>query len=316
LSSIVDTSKYNYIPLICSGTGRPLLVRSRWKTSLLVFLISVAYAILSSINMEPTSVLLPQTTTNEDIKRTAFSTDSFFRTEDRIFSIRPDQMATTEIGNNKTGLWTREFPALLTAASVGKELSAWGLLDGHLIVLDGNGAMIPDNPDISILGLTDPVDACIYGVGISSDGASLIVLYGRKPQYLVALRREESGFIVKANLKMKEEVTTSSQITFSSDGLSALARTGDGLFFYDATRKKFSQVIPRFNAEDLRIFSQDNGFITLLSGNQGKAAIVIKSNRIIACLPVKRMITQLELNDNKLNLISEGYGTTLGVDRR
>lgn len=236
---------------------------------------------------------------------------------ERKFSIRSDQMAASEINEMESVLWTREFPALITSASVGKELSVWGLMDGRLLILDGNGALVSDNPDIQALNLTNQLDACIYGVGISPDGSSLIVLFGRNPQYLIAFKREWSGYKVITTLKMKEAVLTSSQITFSSDGYSALARTGEGLLFFDARKTRFSQVMPADRTRNLRIFPKDtDGYTVLLSGDSGMSAMVVRSNLSIATVPVESTVIEFMLDDSIVKLRSLENEIILRLGRR
>jgi len=303
--------------LPCTGTGRPLLVRSRWKASLILILLAAVYVVLSNVDLESVTVLIPRGQAYTSHPQKPDSDSAFFREGKRKFSIRSDQMAATEINGEGSALWTREFPTLLTSASVGKELSAWGLLDGRLLILDANGALAADNPDLLALGLVYETDACMYGVGISPDGNSLLVLFGRNPQYLMALRREGTTYKVRSSLKMKENVTTSSQIAFSADGSSALARTGDGLLFFNARRTRFSHVMPASEARSLRIYPRDaDGFTVLLSGDTGVNAVIVRSNLLIARMPVEAAVMEFMLDDSGVNFVSGTGSVSMELGRR
>ncbi len=267
--------------------------------------------------MESVTVLIPRGRAYTTQQQKPDSDAAFFGEGKRKFSIRADQMAATEISGEGSALWTREFPTLLTSASVGKELSAWGLLDGRLLILDADGALAADNPDLMALGLVGETDACMYGVGISPEGNSLLVLFGRNPQYLIALRREGTAYKVRSSLKMKENVMTSSQIVFSADESSALARTGDGLLFFDARRTKFSYVMPASAARSLRIFPRDaDSYTVLLSGDAGMSAVIVRSNLLIARIPVEAAITEFMLDDSGVNFVSGTDSVSMEVGRR
>ncbi len=68
----------------------------------------------------------------------------------RYFILRPDQQGVTEISGDGTFLWSLEFGTPITASSISASLSAWGLLDGSIKLLDKEGRVLNElNPSAS-----------------------------------------------------------------------------------------------------------------------------------------------------------------------
>lgn len=287
-SSIVDTLKPNYIPLSFQGTGRKQLPKSRWRIPLLIFLASVVYVLLAQTRVDKAIILTPSARILETEQTNQASEHARYIENGRIFEIRSDQMAAAEVDPQGNIRWTREFPTLITALSAGKSLSAWGQLDGRIIVLKEDGSIFPFSPSLSEIAPVEEKFSCIYGVGISPEGENLLVIYGRQPQYLIAFSRNKDGYKAEAVQKMKNSMVSSGQMIFSQDGRSALLQSGDGLIYFDAKHSRFSPVTRQSRISESSIVNWNgDGFAALYQGTEERGILVTRSG-----LPVIRLNLQ------------------------
>lgn len=134
----------------------------------------------------------------------------------------------------------RDFGFPVTAFSRGEKLSAWGLLDGSIKLLDEQGNLIQDL-DPARMGVVTRI-RCVYSLAMDSEGENLIAVYGSDPQYLLAMRRGALGYEVVASLELVARAITSMSAIFARDDSHALAVTADGLYHYDPRRGRFSRV--------------------------------------------------------------------------
>ncbi|MDX9827871.1 MAG: hypothetical protein RBT73_09010, partial [Spirochaetia bacterium] len=68
---------------------------------------------------------------------------ALYKEAGRSFLIRPDQQGIAELNDEGTPLrWEREFGSIITTAAASQSLSAWGLLDGKLFLLDREGLIL------------------------------------------------------------------------------------------------------------------------------------------------------------------------------
>ena len=106
----------------------------------------------------------------------------------RLLVVKTDLSGIQELARTGDVLWSRDFPAPVTSASAEADLTAAGLLNGSLMVLDRQGAVVLDaRPGPSRIRV-------IYGVSLSQDGRLLAAVSGIDPQRITLWRRSESGF--------------------------------------------------------------------------------------------------------------------------
>lgn len=269
------------------------------------------------MNVGQATILTPGKTALVSTKAVLSESAAQFNESGRTFVLRPDQLAVSETDEKGASRWTREFPNIITSASVVKQLSAWGLLDGSVYILDNKGSLSSYSPDMAALKLVDSNNACAYGVGISPGGDTLLILYGHQPQYLVALTRNNDGYKIKTSIKMKKSVLTSSQILFSEDGYSALVRSGEGLIFFDARRFRFSLVGQPHLAEDARIVPwMAYGFAVLADGSGKRSILAVRNGLQIARLSVADEVNGFEADASTLKISTDSSVTRMELSRR
>ncbi len=106
----------------------------------------------------------------------------------RLLVVKTDLSGIQELAPTGDILWSRDFPAPVTSASAEADLTAAGLLNGSLMVLDRQGAVVLDaRPGPSRIRV-------IYGVSLSQDGRLLAAVSGIDPQRITIWRRSDSGF--------------------------------------------------------------------------------------------------------------------------
>lgn len=227
--------------------------------------------------------------------------------ENRLFIIRPDQQAVTEIDSEGRLLWSQEFGTPITSSSVSGKASAWGLLDGSIKLIGDKG---------TIAGELRPADyaidssyPCIYSAAISSGGASIAAIYGLESQYFLVFAKKGGIYELTYKKKLTEPVRSSAAAAFSGDGSCAIARTAEGLMFYDV-RKKAGKIIQNrfFGGENtaLKILPiRSDAFAVLLEKGHERFSGLLKRGAVEAIFPVARDTSGMSFYDNILALSSD-----------
>jgi hypothetical protein len=153
----------------------------------------------------------------------------------RIFNVKSDLSGLIELDRNGRALWERDFPTLMTAASLQGDLLLVGLLNGSLVLLDRKGMPLFEYPP---KGSRIPV---IVGDAVAPDGSLLAAVSGIGPQYLTVLRRQNAmnprnsaalGYTATAVVILPSEYRREVRIAFSPDSrcLVLEGKGGPGLF--------------------------------------------------------------------------------------
>ncbi len=153
----------------------------------------------------------------------------------RIFNVKSDLSGLIELDRNGGALWERDFPTLMTAASLQGDLLLVGLLNGSLLLLDRKGMPLFE---YSPKGSRIPV---IVGDAVAPDGSLLAAVSGIGPQYLTVLRRQNAvnprnkaalGYTATAVVILPSEYRREVRIAFSPDSrcLVLEGTAGPGLF--------------------------------------------------------------------------------------
>jgi hypothetical protein len=154
---------------------------------------------------------------------------------DRIFNVKADLSGMIELDRNGETLWERDFPTLMTSASLHGDLLLVGLLNGSLLLLDRKGSPLFE---YSPKGSRIPV---IVGDAVAPDGSLLAAVSGIGPQYLTVLRRQNASnprsstapaYAVIAKVGLPSEYRREVRIGFSPDSryLVLEGTAGPGLF--------------------------------------------------------------------------------------
>jgi hypothetical protein len=225
----------------------------------------------------------------------------------RLFILRQDQQATTEIDGEGRLLWSQEFGTPITSSSVSDTISAWGQLDGSIKIIDDKGGSIGEvrPADYAI----DSMYPCVYSVAISSDGAYIAALYGLESQYFLVFTKKSGTYELAYKRKLTGSVRVSEAAAFSDDGSCAIARTADGLVFYDV-QKKAGKIIKNrdFGGETTALKILPLGtdtFAFLLAKRQGRFAGLLKRGAVEALFPVGQDAAGISYNADIL-AISNG----------
>ena len=278
--------------------------RTRNRSILAAVLAGFAYLLLAQQGLLHEQVLkiekLPGTAgLSNGIPSSAKGQSGYFESSDRQFMLREDQQGVVELDANAQGMWSREFGAPVTAASVTPSFSAWGLLDGTVHLLDVRGSSI-HVLDPRAKGL-DSRYACVYSVGVSRRGDHLALLYGLEPQYFAMFKREGPDYTLLMKKRMEREVKNAQPASFSNDGTSVIVKTGDGMEYYDLRRSSVQTVQGRkFSGESDMILSPlgTGNFAFLLDRNGTRFAGMFRNGALSAMFPVLSSSDTLQVKEN------------------
>ncbi|MCX7025898.1 MAG: hypothetical protein NT061_00085 [Spirochaetes bacterium] len=223
----------------------------------------------------------------------------------RIFIVRPDQQAVSEINGEGRTIWSREFGSTLTSASATAGHSVWGTLGGDILIQyapDNFKEILPES-----LGL-DSAQACIYATAISIDGATAAVLYGLDPQYALFFVDKGIGYSLVHKQKLAESTTRAQGAVFSEDGAYAVMGTEAGLLVYDV-KERTSNLIhaERFGGGEVESHMEAWGkdSVAILSSVNGEKYLSIIRNGIMeACFKVDDDATGLSIQSSDSLVVS------------
>lgn len=226
----------------------------------------------------------------------------------RLFLLRPDQQGLSEIKRDGSFLWSIEFGTPITASSISASLSAWGLLDGSIKVLDESGRSIAAlNPSSSEV---DSKYGCIYGIAVSSTGEIIAAIYGIDPQYFLIYAKSGDGYKLLSSRKLDKQVRSAQELAFSTDGDFAVGRTGDGLAVYDVAKKR-SRIVHAtdFSGEaelQLKPIGKD-GFVFLLAKGDKRFSGLIRKGALEAIFAVDGAARSISVDESGFLLNSEDW---------
>ena len=227
-----------------------------------------------------------------------------YMTGDRLFILRPDQQAATEIDNEGRLLWSQEFGTLITNSSISGNVSAWGLLDGSIKLVGESGTIVSElRPEDYSVASGYP---CIYSVAISHGGASIAAVYGLEDQYFLVFAKNGGTYELAYSKKLAQPIKSSSAAAFSGDGSCAIVRTAEGLVFYDVRKKEGKIIRNRYfggNAASLKILPIGaDTFAILLAKGRERFAGMLKRGAVEAFFPVAQDTAGMFFHDNILAL--------------
>ena len=222
---------------------------------------------------------------------------------ERSFILRPDQQGLSEIDRSGLVLWELEFGTPVTAASVSASISAWGLLDGSIKIVDGNGGILHDlKPSAKGISSAYP---CIYGVAISEKGESVAAIYGLDGQHFVVFAKKGDDYELVYDMKLDAWARTAQSLSFSGDGSSVMGRTADGLVFYDAVNRRARIVHADYFAGEAEISIEplwEDGFVVLLARGHDRFVGLLRKGGAVAMFPVDESFSDLSIENDSFTL--------------
>ncbi len=266
----------------------------RWSKRFRRFAVyAIASILLLLLSQRP---LLPQPSlevslnlTKETLEpKAAESERAFFNEAGRSFLIRPDQQGVValeeESGNPK---WEREFGSIITAAAVSDNLSAWGLMDGRIFILDQDGVMLriidPRNDGVKS---TQP---CVYALALSAQGESVAILYGIFPQNFLLYERKAGFYSLSYTKELQKDLRSTQSAAFSNQGAEVLVKTAEGLLYFDRNTGKGAVLHQeRFAGEQEMLIKAlgETGFAFLTATADKRHAGVIQHGALAAYFPL------------------------------
>ena len=129
----------------------------------------------------------------------------------RIFIVKADLSGIIELDRTGEAAWSRDFPALMTSASIPGDSLLIGLLNGTLLLLNGKGSPVYEH---AVGGSRLPV---ILGAAISPDGSLIASVSGIAPQLLTVLRRQGQGFGEMDREVLVSDFRREVRVSFSPD---------------------------------------------------------------------------------------------------
>ncbi len=216
--------------------------------------------------------------------------EGVFEEAGRSFHIRPDQQGIAERDEEGSGFrWEREFGSLITTAAATQNLSAWGLLDGRVFLLDRAGAVLrifdPRQEGI------DSAHACVYALALSEQGESLAVLFGILPQYVLVYERKSGFYSLSYTRKLQGDLRSAQSAAFARNGRSLLVKTADGLVFFDRDRGKGALLHPGRFAGDGEMLIEgfgDDSFALLKASADQRYAGLVRHGALEAYFPLPK----------------------------
>jgi len=219
----------------------------------------------------------------------------------RIFILRPDQMGALELDKQGAARWTREFGTPVTAFSAQSTLSAWGNLNGTLLLLDDTGKLI----DIgSNLPWRASAFQCVYAIAISKDQKAFAVIAGYKPLMMSLFVKDGAGFKMAKSIKLDGKADAEIPMVFSNDDSWLMAALPDGLAMLDTKTGRYLHQERKSIIRSLTPFGQSQISVLVQDSNGEKLEIYDKGVEVYA-LPVEESTYDVVDGSNSLILTEE-----------
>jgi hypothetical protein len=144
----------------------------------------------------------------------------------RIFNVKTDLSGLIELDKTGGVLWERDFPALMTSLSLQGDSLLVGLLNGSLLLINGQGSPLFE---YSPAGSRIPV---VAGTAVAPDGLLFAAVCGIGPQSLYVFERQSAGYALRAALPLPSDFRRELRMGFSPDSryLFLEGVSGAGLF--------------------------------------------------------------------------------------
>jgi hypothetical protein len=269
---------------------RELKRNRRWRHSAVYSIGALALLLLSQRPLLPRpGIEISQIRLENAADRaTALPSEGIFEEAGRSFRIRPDQQGISERDEKDLGFkWEREFGSIVTAAAVSQNLSAWGLLDGRVFLLDRDGSIVRViDPKLEGVDSSYP---CIYALALSDQGEALAVLFGILPQQVLVYERSSGFYSLSYSKPLMKDLRSTQSATFSRDGKSLLIKTADGLVYYDRDARKGALLHPELFAGEEELLIKDlelDGFAILKDSDGGRYAGILRHGALEAYFSV------------------------------
>jgi len=186
---------------------------------------------------------------------------------DRLFIVSTNRAGVSELVAGERFGWEREYTSVITGFDAKGGLTAVGLLDSRVQILDGSGAV---SLELDMKG--SRINA-VYGCALSEDGSRVAVVHGIDPQYLSIVEvAGESPEI--SDYSLETEFRTSRYLRFFGADRFLLIERADGmkiLDLSDGTEYLIESAAPFLDAGNI----QNENLIWAVFGNARAAELII-----------------------------------------
>lgn len=219
----------------------------------------------------------------------------------RIFILRPDQMAAMEMEKQGKARWSHEFGTPITAFSSQSTMSAWGTLDGTLLVVDREGNEIKTG---TALPWSNSAFSCIYGLAISKDQKALAVIAGYKPLILAFFRQDGDDFKLVQSLTLEGKLDSEIPVVFSNDSSWLMAALPNEYVMLNTKSGKIIQKKRSSTVQTLTPFGQSNIGVLIRDSN-GKKLEIFNNGASWYAIPVQEKTSAVIAGMNTLILVED-----------
>ncbi len=150
--------------------------------------------------------------------------------ERRLFVFATNRLRIEEWNLAGDRIWSRDFPALVTAFDARGRSAVVGMLDGRLQVLDADGVIRFEREFDSAR------ISAVYGCAVTPDGRAFAVVHGLGDQTLSVFLRTDVGYEPAVSYVLDREFRTNRLLEISSDGQTIFVEDRDAVAVYRLRR--------------------------------------------------------------------------------
>lgn len=222
-----------------------------------------------------------------------------------LFSLSPDFLELQRYDESGKFLWSYVLPAHVSAFDHGSSLTAVGMLDGSIEVIDANGRHA-----LRFLPGGSRLEA-IFGLAVSDDGMYLACLSGLDPQRLVVLGKGEGGYRVVSHRYLETSFRTPSSVAILEADPYVLYRDAGGIGV-SALDGSFSGLLPA-DAETFTVHRAHHHGLYYIVARQGASA------ELLSFKPPARLLGRTALPEGAVFVRMDGdtlyFATDQGLAR-
>ncbi len=145
----------------------------------------------------------------------------------RVFVVSPDMTGLAEVDSSGDTAWSRDFPAIMTCASLEGDYLLVGLLNGSLQLLGKRGGLLYQghSPASRI--------SVIYGCAVAPDGSAIAFVSGIEPQVLSVLQKSGSSYNGALRETLATDFRREVRMGFSPDSRFLYYENGSGVGLFE-----------------------------------------------------------------------------------
>jgi len=178
----------------------------------------------------------------------------------RTFVMHPGQTSVAEIGKDGRAVWSRDFTSIVTAFDARPGLALFGLMDGRLVGIAPDGAVLLDfAPGGSRI-------EGVYGCAVSPDGSMAAAICGLDKQRLVVLEKRSAAYRVAWHRWLESDFRRPVSMAFTEDGAHLLYESPSGLGIY-ATGSRTETSVSSRALSGIGLSSPGRGILLAVEGS-------------------------------------------------